>query len=563
MAMIHDVQQGTQQWKDLRAKYFTASEAPAALGFSKYQSRNDLLKQKATGIEPDHSPATQALFQRGHDAEAAARSIAEEIIGEELYPGTVTEEIDGLPLLASLDGLNMAGDIVWEHKLYSASLAAQVKAGELEQHYVIQLEQQAMVTGAKKVLFVCSDGSPDNCEWMWYEPNPMYQQQIVNGWRQFIVDLDNYQHVEEAPEVVAAPVQNLPALLIDLAGEVKDTNLVAYSSAVAARIQAINTDLQTDQDFIDAQEMVKFLKKAEDEVETAKKMALAKTASIEELFSTVDHLREEMRSKRLELDKLVKARKEAIRHEILQGGKAALQEHITKVNSTLEGVTLPMHNTDFAGVMKGKRTIASLRDAVDTELARAKIETNAWADEIRANLKAMAELAGDYRFLFSDLQQIILKPNDDFTAQVKLRIAEHREAEAKRLEQEREQIRQEEERKAKQKAEAEAAEKERIRQEEERKESIRLQAEEDAKRKLEEQAAEDAKAVQEAEQRGAEQAVQRKTSHPKPTTQVASYDGVNIQINIEEGAAMIISVNEAISLRNSLDQAIHQAKRVA
>jgi predicted phage-related endonuclease len=38
-----------------------------------------------------------------------------------------------------------------------------------------------------------------------------------------------------------------------------------------------------------------------------KSQALAQTASIDELFRTIDALKEEMRSKRLTLDKLVKA----------------------------------------------------------------------------------------------------------------------------------------------------------------------------------------------------------------------------------------------------------------
>ena len=43
---IIDVTQGTPEWHAVRAEYFTASEAPAMMGVSKYQSRSDLLLQK-------------------------------------------------------------------------------------------------------------------------------------------------------------------------------------------------------------------------------------------------------------------------------------------------------------------------------------------------------------------------------------------------------------------------------------------------------------------------------------------------------------------------------------
>ena len=43
--ITHDCQQGSPEWHALRAKHFTASEAPAMLGVSKHQTRADLLKR--------------------------------------------------------------------------------------------------------------------------------------------------------------------------------------------------------------------------------------------------------------------------------------------------------------------------------------------------------------------------------------------------------------------------------------------------------------------------------------------------------------------------------------
>jgi hypothetical protein len=93
--------------------------------------------------------------------------------------------------------------------------------------------------------------------------------------------------------------------------------------------------------------------------------------------------------------------------------------------------------------MKNKRTIASLQDAVDTELARAKIDASQAADSIRLNLTSLAELAADYAFLFSDVQQLVTKANDDLVTLIKFRISEHQKAEkekadAKRIAEEQE-----------------------------------------------------------------------------------------------------------------------------
>lgn len=70
---ILNTPQGTLAWLQERQLRRTASEAPAALGVSKFMDRNELLKQKHSGITEEVGGAKQALFDRGHEAEAAAR----------------------------------------------------------------------------------------------------------------------------------------------------------------------------------------------------------------------------------------------------------------------------------------------------------------------------------------------------------------------------------------------------------------------------------------------------------------------------------------------------------
>jgi predicted phage-related endonuclease len=42
--------QGTAEWHEARLAHFTASEAAAMMGDSKYMSRDELLELKSTGI---------------------------------------------------------------------------------------------------------------------------------------------------------------------------------------------------------------------------------------------------------------------------------------------------------------------------------------------------------------------------------------------------------------------------------------------------------------------------------------------------------------------------------
>lgn len=60
--VFHDIDQGTPEWLALRAQYFTASEAPAMLGVSKYMKRTELLGQKLRGAVREVSFVAMTAF---------------------------------------------------------------------------------------------------------------------------------------------------------------------------------------------------------------------------------------------------------------------------------------------------------------------------------------------------------------------------------------------------------------------------------------------------------------------------------------------------------------------
>jgi putative phage-type endonuclease len=437
---IHNVAQGSAEWHALRAQHFTASEAPAMMGASKYQTRTDLLTLKKTGIAPEVTQSQQYIFDKGHATEALARPLVEVMIGEELYPVVGTEG----NLLASMDGATMLGETLFEHKLWNESLVAQVRAEDLAPHYYWQLEQQLLVSGAERVIFVCSDGTAENFVSMEYRPVAGRAAQLVEGWKQFEADLAGHE-VADAPSIVVGKAPDeLPALRIELTGMVTASNLKVFESSALAVIDSVKTTLTTDQDFADAKKAVKWCGDVEDAVTTAKKQALAQTQTIDELFSSLDRISKHARETRLKVDKLVKAQELLVKTNIKQKAEQALNDHVAAINKTLGNVTLPAVAADFAGAMKNKRTIASLQDAVDTELARAKIDASQMADAIRLNLESLRTLAADHAFLFVDAQQLVMKANDDLVALIKVRIAEHQKAEEQKAETQREQIRKEE-----------------------------------------------------------------------------------------------------------------------
>jgi predicted phage-related endonuclease len=426
---IHNLLQGSDDWHAFRFDHHGASEAAAMLGLSKKVSRTDLVRMKATGLAKEFSDWVQEnILDYGHEVEALARPFAERIIGDELYPVTLSLGRES----ASCDGLTMSEAIGFEHKQWNAELAAAVAAGELPEEHQPQVQQQLMVTGAEKWLFMTSDGTEENMVWMWVYPDPARFAQIVAGWEQFDIDVANYKQVDIIEKPAAEPIAALPALVVQTEGKVVSSNLAAYKFAAEKFIAKININLETDEHFADAENTVKFCGEAEAKLELAKAAALAQTSTIDEVMRTVDHIKEQFRAKRLQLEKLVKVRKEQIKETILHEGKREYADHVTALEKEIAPLRLALAQPDFAGAMKNKRTLASLHDAVNTTLANAKIAASQQAADYRAKQAWCKENAAGHGALFMDMAQIITKPMDDFQLVVTTRVAAHLAAEKKK-----------------------------------------------------------------------------------------------------------------------------------
>lgn len=443
---IHDLVQGSPEWQAHRAQHWNASDAPAMMGVSPFKTRSQLLHELATGIGEAIDPARQRRFDDGHRFEALARPLAEQIIGQELYPVVGSEGEHS----ASFDGLTMAEDIAFEHKSLNDGLRAAMAEGrtgaDLPIVYRVQMEQQLMVSGAGRVLFMASKWNGDKLveeRHCWYLPDLELREKIVAGWAQFAQELAAY--APPVPEPVApvgkAP-ETLPALRIEISGSVTASNLAEFKATALTAIRAVNRELKTDQDFADADKSVKWCADVESRLVAAKEHALSQTATIDALFKTIDDIAAEARTVRLELEKLVTKRKGEIKDGIVLKARDAFCAHLAALDAEIAPIRLGCSLPDFAGAAKGKRTLATLQDAVDGELAAGKIAADAQAKDYRAKLAWHREEAAEHLFLFADLQGLIQKPVDDFRLAVTTRIDAHkkadedrktREANAKRL----------------------------------------------------------------------------------------------------------------------------------
>lgn len=437
--------QGTSEWHEHRAANYNASEAPAMKGASKYMTRDQLIHQQVTGETKEIGDFLQKLFDKGHAAEAAIRPYVEKMVGEELYPVTGTDVIDGVPLSASFDGLTLMENIVFEHKLWNEKLAANMRDGIVELHYAYQIQQQLMISGAEKAIFVTSDGTPNNFEMIYVYPDKAIFKDLLSGWKHFGDDMATYKPEPVIEKAIAEPVLGLPAVSIKVDGTIAlIDNLDVFGIALEEYVGKINKEPKTDQDFANLEATVKTLKTAEETLTASENSALAQAEDIDTMRRKVELFRSLARSNRLTTEKLVTAEKAKRKLEIATNAENDRLKHQADLNNTLGGNYIEIRG-DFNSAMKGKKTITSLQGAANDELARCKILANELFITIAANLKKIPK---EYNFLFNDLSLIAAKQTDDFALLVDSRISEHKKAEQVKLDDAREVIRLEEEAKA-------------------------------------------------------------------------------------------------------------------
>lgn len=457
---VVNLTQGTPVWHAHRAAHFNASDAPAMMGCSSYTTRSELIKRLATGIAPEVDAATQRRFDAGHQFEELARPIAEKLVGDELAPLVGTNGKNS----ASFDGLTLMGETAWEHKSLNDRLrdamTPSATGADLPLEYQVQMEHQAMVAETvERTFFLASKWVLDQGtgEWIceeqrscWYTPNPELRAKIVAGWAQLEKDVAAYQ--PEAEPVKPAPEAKLrdalPALRLDAKGEITTSNLDEFKAGALTRINSINTVLETDQQFAEADDDAKWLRDVAEAMKQAGKRVRANMQSVDEALTVLEQLDEIATSKAIALEKRVKSEKDARKQSLVLQAQQDLDGHIAALNQRLGTNWLPRLAGGFAEVIKGLKSLDSMRDKVAVALTNAKVDANALADQLEANRKHLVQNDGDWITLFPDFATVGAKPSEDFQALAAMRNAQYQAVEAKKLEAQRERIRAEEQAKA-------------------------------------------------------------------------------------------------------------------
>ena len=467
-----NIQQGTPEWHDLIRRTIGGSEVGILFGLG-HITRDELIKQKATGIVPEPSEFQAALFAIGHEIEAKARAIIEDLTGDEFFPSVFVDENN--KSRASLDGINLAGDVIIEIKTLNKKNKSYILEGEVDPINIHQVMYNMGMSGAERCLFIVSDGTPENTFYTYVHFDIEWMDNIQSAITQFWLDVDAYQPEQSKSEPVLMPIMQLPALSIRVDGQLAiESNLEAFGDKLTGFIAGINRDPQTDEDFGNIVNAVKFLKSAEEELDNGLNYALSRIECVDRLIKRVEYFKGFSSSTRIPISKLPETRRKEIRDNLIIAAKNEYAKYCAGLEKEIDPIKLMLVQPDFAQAIKGVKTMSSSRNNINTALAGAKSNARDIADELRECLDWYKENCLSFNYLFRDLQDIIYNNSDDFKLICESRIERHKQSEQekatvlaeKMAEQEREKIRQEEEFKSREpmRIERELAEQERLKQ---------------------------------------------------------------------------------------------------
>lgn len=220
-----ELTQGSQEWLEFRRKYRMASETPAILGVSPYQTHNDIRKAKR-----GESAFVNNAMRKGVEQEPLARAQYEADF-ELMRPCVLINGDYG----ASLDGLNMDGTILLEVKTpYKGTESDRWQAavkGEATPYDYAQIQHQLMVTGCKEAHLYIWNADEAVGLMVPVKPEPEYWERIKTAWDEFWTTLGQrddqawkeacraYKLAAEVLRLAENQMELCSKALVDMAGD--------------------------------------------------------------------------------------------------------------------------------------------------------------------------------------------------------------------------------------------------------------------------------------------------------------------------------------------------------
>ncbi len=176
--IIH-VEQGSEEWHELRSKYYkTASRTPSVMMVNPFMS----IEQLAMNLRGEYEPFYSNAMRQGNELEDMVREKANELLNDAFMPCVA---VSG-GFLASLDGINFDRDTIIEIKV-SEKTFNQVKDNVISDNYFFQIMHQMMVFDTVEKSYLVAY-NPKTEEIAISKPilkDTTRENQIIKAWQEF------------------------------------------------------------------------------------------------------------------------------------------------------------------------------------------------------------------------------------------------------------------------------------------------------------------------------------------------------------------------------------------
>ena len=203
---------------------------------------------------------------------------------------------------------------------------------------------------------------------------------------------------------------NPMTLMIRAKGEIVSTNYPEFSVWVRSGLDSVNMDLTTDDEFVEADSVVKNLTLIEDGIKSAKDAMLRDAKSLYDILTEMDGLCADTARVRLALSKQITKRKDEVRAELLSTAMESLD-------------CSPNHRHHFARslgeAIKGKKNL----DSIQRSLCATVSIHNGMIRRSRSII--VAHVAAHGLSLVMDAKELEIKTPDSVEAELRRRVECH------------------------------------------------------------------------------------------------------------------------------------------
>ncbi|MGD9563529.1 MAG: hypothetical protein AB7F88_16040 [Pyrinomonadaceae bacterium] len=222
-------------------------------------------------------------------------------------------------------------------------------------------------------------------------------------------------------------------LTIRLKGEIQSSNFAEWKNDLIAQIQSVNTELSTDDDFVEAIRHVKLFREAEKYLKSAKQSAIDQASDIQRLFAAIDEISEKARQARLSLQRQINVRKTEVKEGCIQSGIDDVRSFINRQNSDFQLVDHGgyLDHNRFQSAAKGKGGVKGIQSAIHNLCDEIKREIAQKANEASTNGVTIDTVPNRYKLLFQDRNSLISLNNRELGLIIEKRIALFNEETAK------------------------------------------------------------------------------------------------------------------------------------